>query len=74
MSFTISYLSWSWWIDGLMDWLRGVKVYLLTNDRMAPVAYTTEGIKLAKQLYEETMEELAFAGVREIVEGFSKSK
>ena len=42
--------------------------------RMAPFVYQPEGQRVAKQLYEETLNELSFAGVRDIVEGPSKSK
>ncbi|KAI8650134.1 hypothetical protein NCS56_01465300 [Fusarium sp. Ph1] len=34
---------------------------------MAPIVYKTEGLRLAKQLYEETLDELSFAGVRDII-------
>jgi hypothetical protein len=35
---------------------------------MAPLVYTSEGEKLAKELWEETMNELAFARVADVVE------
>ncbi len=41
---------------------------------MAVIAYKPEGLRLAKQLYEETLDELSFAGVRSIVDEISKSK
>ncbi|PYI20863.1 NAD(P)-binding protein [Aspergillus violaceofuscus CBS 115571] len=41
---------------------------------LAPIVYQPEGLKIAKLLWEETMEELAFAGVREIVEEMAKLK
>ncbi|KAI5854499.1 hypothetical protein GGS23DRAFT_619752 [Durotheca rogersii] len=41
---------------------------------MAPFVYTPEGQRVAKQLYEETLDELAFAGVRDIIDGLSQSK
>ncbi|CAJ2512841.1 Uu.00g009600.m01.CDS01 [Anthostomella pinea] len=41
---------------------------------MAPMIYTTEGQKLAQQLWRETMDELSFAGVEEIVREVSGLK
>ncbi|PYH46715.1 NAD(P)-binding protein [Aspergillus saccharolyticus JOP 1030-1] len=41
---------------------------------LAPIIYRPEGVKIAGVLWEETMEELSFAGVREIVEEMSKLK
>ncbi|KAL4911391.1 hypothetical protein BDW74DRAFT_184764 [Aspergillus multicolor] len=41
---------------------------------MAPFVYTTEGGKIAKRLWQETMDELAFAGVADIVNSYSTSK
>ncbi|RSM03602.1 hypothetical protein CDV31_010399 [Fusarium ambrosium] len=48
------------------------QICILSSDmaawsRMAPIAYKTEGLRLAKQLYEETLDELSFAGVRDII-------
>ncbi|KAJ4325899.1 hypothetical protein N0V84_003285 [Fusarium piperis] len=34
---------------------------------MVPIVYKSEGLRLAKQLYEETLDELSFAGVRDII-------
>lgn len=34
---------------------------------MSPLVYKREGLHLAKQLYEETLDELSFAGVRDII-------
>lgn len=34
---------------------------------MSPLVYKSEGLRLAKQLYEETLDELSFAGVRDII-------
>ncbi|KAI0599690.1 hypothetical protein F4775DRAFT_599884 [Biscogniauxia sp. FL1348] len=36
---------------------------------MPPLVYTSEGEKVAQRLWSETMRELSFAGVRDIVEG-----
>lgn len=41
---------------------------------MAPIVYKTEGQKIAKQLYEETLDEFEFAGVKEIIAEFAKLK
>lgn len=41
---------------------------------MAPIVYTAEGQRLAKRLYEETLDELTFAGVKDIVDEISKFK
>lgn len=38
---------------------------------MAPIIYKTEGAKISEQLWTETMEELAFAGVADIVKNVS---
>lgn len=38
---------------------------------MAPFVYSAEGIKLAKSLWEETMEELAFAHTAEVIRQLS---
>ncbi|KAI8650805.1 hypothetical protein NCS57_01415400 [Fusarium keratoplasticum] len=34
---------------------------------MSPLVYKSEGLRLSKQLYEETLDELSFAGVRDII-------
>lgn len=39
---------------------------------MAVIVYKPEGLRLAKQLYEETLDELSFAGVSDIIDGISK--
>jgi len=41
---------------------------------MAPIIYKPDGQRLSKLLWEETMEEFSFAGVREIMDGLSKFK
>ncbi|KAH6638608.1 hypothetical protein BKA67DRAFT_665556 [Truncatella angustata] len=41
---------------------------------MPPIAYQPEGIRLAKKLYEETLDEFSFAGVRGLVNEISKSR
>ncbi|KAK3374749.1 hypothetical protein B0H63DRAFT_502881 [Podospora didyma] len=41
---------------------------------MAVVVYKPEGLRLAKQLYEETLDELSFVGIRDIIEEISKLK
>lgn len=38
---------------------------------MAPIVYKPEGEELAKRLWEETMAELSFAGVRDIIKEIS---
>lgn len=45
---------------------------LITLRRMAPIVYKSEGQRLAKSVFEETMDELSFAGVKEIIAGVSK--
>ncbi|KAL5047918.1 hypothetical protein BDW71DRAFT_29138 [Aspergillus fruticulosus] len=41
---------------------------------MAPFVYSPEGEKIAKRLWQETMDELAFAGVADIINSYSSSK
>ncbi|KAI0844100.1 NAD(P)-binding protein [Daldinia vernicosa] len=41
---------------------------------MAVIVYKPEGQRLSKQVYEETLDELSFAGVRDIVNEISKAK
>ncbi|KAI8965608.1 NAD(P)-binding protein [Daldinia sp. FL1419] len=41
---------------------------------MAAILYKPEGLRLSKQVYEETLDELSFAGVRDIISEISKSK
>jgi hypothetical protein len=41
---------------------------------MSPIVYKAEGREVAKRLYEETLDELAFAGVKDIMSGFAASK
>ncbi|KAI0879963.1 NAD(P)-binding protein [Annulohypoxylon maeteangense] len=41
---------------------------------MPPIIYKPEGLRLAKQLYEETLDELSFAGLRDIINQVSKTK
>lgn len=41
---------------------------------MPPLLYKPEGLRLSKQLYDETLEELSFAGIREIIDEMSKTK
>jgi hypothetical protein len=38
---------------------------------MAPIIYKTEGEEIAKRLWEETMTELSFAGVEDIINAIS---
>lgn len=38
---------------------------------MAPLAYKSEGTRIAKMLFEETMKELSFADVEGIVDRFA---
>jgi hypothetical protein len=40
---------------------------------MAPIIYKPEGLRIAKLLWQETMQELSFAGVEEIIEGLSEN-
>lgn len=40
---------------------------------MAPLVYTSEGDEIAKRLWNETMDELSFAGVKAILEEMSES-
>ena len=39
--------------------------------RLAPIIYSEEGKKISEQLWKETMEELAFAKVEEIIKAIS---
>ena len=39
---------------------------------MPPIIYSEEGKKISQQLWEETMEELKFAGVEQILEDVTK--
>ncbi|KAL4995045.1 hypothetical protein BDV10DRAFT_137679 [Aspergillus recurvatus] len=41
---------------------------------MAPFVYSPEGENVAKRLWQETMDELAFAGVTDIINSYSSSK
>lgn len=43
-------------------------------NRMAPLVYHPDGERLMRTLWEETMNELAFARVREIVGGLSNGQ
>lgn len=36
--------------------------------RMAPLVYSDEAAQITEELWKETMEELSFAGVREIID------
>lgn len=38
--------------------------------RFAPVVYTPEGTQMAQRLWKETMSELSFAGVEDVIEAF----
>ena len=39
---------------------------------MAPIVYKPDGQRIAKSLFEETLEELSFTNVKDIVVGLSK--
>ena len=39
---------------------------------MAPIVYKPEGQRIANSLFEETLDEFSFAGVKDIVAGLSK--
>jgi len=39
---------------------------------MAPIVYKSLGQRLASSLFEETLDELSFAGVRDILAGLPK--
>lgn len=41
---------------------------------MATIVYKTEGRDIAKRLYEETLDEFAFAGVKDIMNKFASLK
>jgi hypothetical protein len=41
---------------------------------MAPFVYSTEGETIAKRLWQETMDELAFAGVVDIIKSYGEGK
>lgn len=43
----------------------------MSDIRMAPIVYKPEGVKLAEQLWKETMQELEFVKATEIIEGLS---
>ena len=58
-----------------MSALHSNNVELITDDgmtRMAPIIYKSEGERIAKKLWDELMDELSFAGVRDIFRGFEK--
>lgn len=40
--------------------------------RMAPIIYKPEGQRIAKKLWEELLDELSFAGVRDVLNGLKK--
>lgn len=47
----------------------------ITDDgmtRMAAIIYKPEGERIAKKLWEELMDELSFAGVRDIIRGLER--
>jgi len=49
---------------------------MLTIDSIfssAPIVYTAEGEQISKRLWRETMEELSFAEVQDIVDAFDAS-
>ncbi len=46
--------------------------YLLMCNSKAPIVYTEEGERLSKALWQETMDELAFARAAEIVQSLSR--
>lgn len=39
---------------------------------MAPIIYKPEGQRIAKKLWEELLDELSFAGVRDVLNGLKK--
>lgn len=39
---------------------------------MAPIIYKPEGEQIAKKIWDELLEELSFAGVRDIIHGIEK--
>lgn len=41
---------------------------------MAPVIYKPEGERLAKKLWEESLNELSFAGVHDIIRGLEEKR
>jgi hypothetical protein len=49
-----------------------IKAIAKTVDRLAPIIYTAEGKKISEQLWKETIEELAFANVEEILKTISE--
>ena len=51
---------------GIIHFGKSVSNYFV--NRMAPIVYKPEGQRIAKLLWEETMEELSFARVRDILE------
>lgn len=38
---------------------------------MAPIVYKPEGQRIAKLLWEETLDEFSFAGVRDVIDGIT---
>jgi hypothetical protein len=46
----------------------GVALIVPSANRMAPMVYTPEGEEIAARLWQETMDEFSFAGLKEILD------
>lgn len=58
-----------------MSTLYSNNIELITDNemtRMAPIIYKPEGERIAKKLWDELMDELSFAGVRDVIRRFEK--
>lgn len=44
---------------------------ILRAIRFAPIVYTAEGRQMAQRLWKETMSELSFAGVEDVIEALT---
>lgn len=49
------------------------RMLTLMCSRLAPILYKDEGKRIVEQVLEETLDELLFAGVRELAEEASKT-
>ena len=56
------------------DWRERERSGADVEDRYPPIMYTKEGDELAERLWEETMEELNFAGASGIVQDMQRKE
>ncbi len=48
-----------------------IMLLILRAIRFAPIVYTAEGRQMAQRLWKETMSELSFAGVEDVIEALT---